>query len=131
MRLNFYDIVFHATYSLMSKQTKNDLQYNQIMGVILGVMLFCVSLNFLLLDMFILFAASSTNPEINTIYGIGIYFFLLIINYFYFLLDKRYLKIDNLFKLLPREKQILYKWVSWLFMIGTFFAIFVILSFKY
>lgn len=131
MKLNFYDIGFNAVYSMMSKQTKDDAEYNQIMGVILGVIFFSQPIFLLTLDLFILFSSEDFKPDINKTYVILYFVILLVLNYIYFLGGKRYLKIDKSLSKLSKRKRILYKSLSWLFMIGTFIGLFVILSIKY
>lgn len=116
---------------MMSKQTKDDAEYNQIMGVILGVIFFSQPIFLLTLDLFILFSSEDFKPDINKTYVILYFVILLVLNYIYFLGGKRYLKIDKSLSKLSKRKRILYKSLSWLFMIGTFIGLFVILSIKY
>lgn len=128
--MNFYSIIFERIWAVFHKGASVDPADEKFDGAVLSSMLLTVPvmINILTIAHLVRVYCIIDLIKGGKVYYIGLGFFLMAFNAFYFLRKKRYLKLSSSFAELPKSKKIIYTIASWTYVIGSIVLFFLILS---
>jgi hypothetical protein len=118
MTINFYDKLFFPFYDMMSRQGNIDPNDDRFEGLIGGSIFFSLIPYFILMDFAVIFRHSNFFVTVFKLPLVLIFLALIIcINLFFFCFKKRYLFIDEKFRLMTKRKRRYYSAITWILLL--------------
>jgi hypothetical protein len=129
--MNIYDILFYSFYDVMSRQGNKNPNDDKFDGLIGGSIFFALVPFFIFMDFTIVLIHLNVFPDIlNKILTLGFLVIVMVFNVFYFNYKKRYLNIENEFKLMIKKKRIRYQFMTLTLLIVLIIGFFALLKLK-
>jgi hypothetical protein len=130
-RMNIYDILFYSFYDVMSRQGNKNPNDDKFDGLFGGSIFFALVPFFFFMDFAIVLRHLNVFPNtLNKILTLGLLVLVMVFNVFYFNYKKRYLNIENEFKLMIEKKRRRYQFMTMTLVIVLIIGFFALMQLK-
>ena len=127
--MNIYDILFYSFYNVLSRQGNKYPEKDKFDGLIGGSIFFSLVPFFFFMDLAIVLSHLNVFPNtLNKILTLGLLAIVMVFNVFYFNYRKRYLIIENEFKLMSKKNRRGYQFMTLTIVIVLIIGFFALLK---